>query len=63
MNPGCSLIATKLTPAEVIDAVARGDAVAQSALTNPPQTEEDLKAYFEVNAELWDQLSVWFEIR
>ena len=59
---GCSQLSVMSTPAEVIDSVARGHTVSQSTLTNPPETEEDLRAYFEVNAELWTELAKWFEL-
>lgn len=63
MLTGCSWLATTLTPPEVVDAVARGDAVAQTTLVLPPETDEDRTAYYGVNAELWRQLAIWFELR
>lgn len=61
-SSGCSFLSTALTPAPVTDAVARGYVVSQAAVESPPTTEEDLKAYFEVNAELWKQLAEWYEL-
>ena len=59
---GCSLIATTLTPASVIDSVARGAVVARVAEKDPPAGEE-LKAYLKANKELWQQLEIWFDLK
>jgi hypothetical protein len=62
LSSGCSLISTALTPASVVDSVARGYTVSKAAVESPPATSEDLQAYFEVNAELWKQLAIWYEL-
>lgn len=59
---GCSFLSTALTPAPVTDAVARGYTVSRVAVETPPTSAEDLKAYFEINAELWKQLAEWYEL-
>jgi len=59
----CSWLSVKMTPNEVIDAVARGDAVAQMTIIAAPDNARDRQAYYNVNAELWRQLAIWFELR
>ncbi len=59
----CSWLSVKMTPNEVVDAVARGDAVAQMAVRAPPTNVRDRQLYYNVNAELWRQLAIWFELR
>lgn len=62
MISGCSMISTALTPAPVVDAVARGGSVARIAEQDPP-SGEDLKAYLKTNRELWEQLEIWFDLK
>ena len=57
---GCSLISTALTPASVIDTVARGHVVSKASVQTPPTTPQDMTAYHEINAELWRQLAIWY---
>ena len=59
----CTTLSVMLTPAEVTDAISRGDSVARFAVDNPPTTEEDRAAYFEVNAELWAELAELYSLR
>ena len=58
----CSQLSVYLTPIEVQQSIAQGFSVANSAVENPPETEEDRQAYFKANAELWKELAIWFEL-
>lgn len=60
---GCSWLAVNFTPKPVVDAVARGSAVANIAVEHPPSTPEELKAYLEVNKELFDELAIFYGLK
>ena len=62
----CSWLSVKMTPFEVIDAVARGDAVAQEAVLNVAELKANpmfLEMYLKINADAWRELTIWFELR
>ena len=55
-----------MTPNQVIDGVARGDAVAHEIINDIDELKanpEFLEMYLRINAELWRELAIWFEIR
>lgn len=60
--PGCSAISTALTPASVVDNVARGYTVAKQSVETPPVNPDDINAYLEINRDLWKQLAIWYEL-
>jgi len=60
---GCSWLAVNLTPNPVVDAVARGGAVARIAEQSPPTNPDELKEYLRANRELWEELEKWFELK
>jgi hypothetical protein len=60
---GCSHIAVKCTPTEVKNAIQKGDVVAEHFFKNPPQSTEEMIRYHEVNAKLWRELAIFFEVR
>ncbi len=62
-SPGCSWLAVNFTPKPVVDAVARGAAVANVDVTDPPKTPEELQAYLKVNKEIFDELAVFYGLR
>ena len=63
MLSGCTWLSTKIVPAEVLDTIARGDAVAQVSIVQPPTTQQDIADYYRVNAALWRMLAEFYGLR
>lgn len=59
---GCATISSSLTPIEIKNTVSKAASISRASITDPPDGE-NLKQYLIINAELWQQLEIFYGLK